>query len=128
MFWNHGLSDRIDVRLSDGLAALRADEVFDVIIANLPGRSADAQDLVEAAQWDSGLRTHRNFFSGVGGHLAPDGRIIMTKANYPEINDVLQMAEDRRLEVAVLAERPPESDDPRTYRVLEFRRRDSKGA
>ena len=84
----HGLQERIAVRLSDGLAMLTSNEVFDVIIANLPGRAADAKDHVEAAQWDTGFATHRAFFDKVGNHLSPNGQIIMTKANYPEINDV----------------------------------------
>lgn len=117
-----GVSGQMDVRLSDTLDGLQADEAFDVVIANLPGRAADAADDVESAQWDTGFRTHRRFFDQVGAHLAAGGHIIMTKANYPEINDVLAMAEGAGLAPHVVAERPPHDGDPRTYYALVFTR------
>lgn len=117
-----GVADRMQVRLSDGLGALTDDEVFDLVIANLPGRAVQAQDHVEGTQWDGGFRTHRRFFGGVGRHLAPGGRIVMTKANYPEINDLLAMAEEHDFSASVLSKRPSTPDDPRTYYALSFSR------
>lgn len=122
-----GLAERLDIRLSDGLAELRNDERFDLVIANLPGRAAPASDHVEAAQWDEGFATHRHFFAGIGAHLEPGGRIVMTKANYPEINDVLAIAERQGLLARVLAKQLPKDDDPRTYYVLEFVLPDEEG-
>ena len=123
----HEVSARMDVRLSDGLEALRPNEVFDVVIANLPGRAATASDHVEAAQWDTGFRTHCHFFERVCAHLAPAGYVIMTKANYPEINDALAMAEKNHLVSRVLAKRLQKGDDPRTYYVLSFTRDQERG-
>lgn len=123
----HGLSGRIDVRLSDGLAALQSAEVFDLVIANLPGRAAEARDLVESAQWDAGFRTHRRFLEGIGAHLAPAAEIVMTKANYPEINELLDLAERAGFQARVLATQGPEGDDPRTYYALALARTDATG-
>lgn len=117
-----GIADRMQVRLSDGLAALADDEMFDLVIANLPGRAMQARDHVEGAQWDGGFRTHRQFFAGVGRHLAPGGRIVMTKANYPEINVLLALAEENDFSASVMSRRSPTHDDPRTYYALSFLR------
>ncbi len=123
----HGLSDRMDVRLSDGLAALQSGEVFDLVIANLPGRSAEARDVVEGAQWDAGFRTHRRFLEGIGAHLSPAAEIVMTKANYPEINDLLRLAERAGFRARILATQGPEGNDPRTYYALAFSRMEATG-
>lgn len=122
-----GVADRMQIRLSDGLAALADDEMFDLVIANLPGRAVQAHDHVEGTQWDGGFRTHRRFFGDVGRHLAPGGRIVMTKANYPEINDLLAMAERHDFSASVLSTRPPTPDDPRTYYALSFSRNVASG-
>lgn len=118
-----GFQNQIDVRLSDGFASIDRSEKFDLIIANLPGRSAAARDVVEAAQWDSGFQTHKSFFSQAPAHLKPSGRILMTKANYPEINDVVSLAHEAGLSVSVMAAKQQKEPDPRTYYVLEFKTR-----
>lgn len=70
----HAMQDAIQVRLSDGFSAIAATEKFDVITANLPGRNETAGDVVEAAQWDSGFRTHKSFFAQAPAHLLPSGK------------------------------------------------------
>jgi len=44
----------------------------------------------------------------------------MTQANYPEIKDLLELAEENGFQPRVLTSRPLESDDPRTYYALAF--------
>lgn len=44
-----GLSDRIDVRLGDGLSTVRAEEVEDIVIAGMGGETIAA--ILEAASW-----------------------------------------------------------------------------
>lgn len=116
----HGLQDIVEARLSDGFSAVAASETFDLMIANLPGRNEAATDLVEAAQWDSGFETHKAFFAQAPAHLAPGGRILMTKANYPELNDVIELAEHNGFEANVLARTDPSDGEPRTYYALAF--------
>jgi release factor glutamine methyltransferase len=119
---NRGLQDAIQVRVSDGFAAIADTELFDLIVANLPGRNHDAADLVQAAQWESGFRTHKAFFAGAKHHLRPGGRIVMAKANYPELNNVVELAEQAGLATTVLAKKEPTGDDIRTYYALAFGR------
>ncbi len=116
----HGLSDQIDARTSDGLAALSTDERFDFVIANLPGRSLEAEDAVERAQWDGGYRVHKAFFTNIGTHLKDGGQILMAKANYPEINDLLAFTEDLGFFVKILDKELPSGGDPRTYYTFSF--------
>ena len=73
---------------------------------------------MQAAQWDTGFKTHRAFFRQAPRHLASGGKIVMTKANYPELNDVVTLAEAAGFAVEVLAEREPAGEDPRTYYAL----------
>lgn len=116
----HNLSSAIDARVSDGLAALSESEQFDFVIANLPGRSLEASDVVAGAQWDGGYRVHKAFFSSVATHLKVGGQILMAKANYPEINDLLAYTESLGFEAKILDKELPSSGDPRTYYTLSF--------
>jgi release factor glutamine methyltransferase len=116
------LEDAIQVRLSDGFSAIAVTEQFDLIVANLPGRNRAAADLVQAAQWDSGFRAHKALFAGAKHRLRPGGRIVMAKANYPELNSVVEMAEHAGFVTTVLASKEPTGDDIRTYHVLAFSR------
>ena len=110
----------VESRLSDGFSAVLPEERFDVIAANLPGRNQPAVDLVAAAQWDSGFRTHEAFFAEAPGHLKLGGQVIMVKANYPEIHQALGLAEAAGFTPRVLAEQAMPGKDPRTYYVLGF--------
>ncbi|WP_299967473.1 tRNA (adenine(22)-N(1))-methyltransferase TrmK [uncultured Roseobacter sp.] len=116
----HQLNGRLDIRLSDGLAALAPGERFDLVLANLPGWAAPASDHVEAAQWDTGFATNRAFFAKVRKYLSPNGHILMAKANYPGINDVPAMAEENGLMARIVAAQAPKEDDPRRYVILVF--------
>ena len=114
----HGLSARIEALQSDGFAAVAPAERFDLIIANLPGRNRVASDVVGASQWDTGFAAPRAFFAAAPGHLAPKGSIIMAKADFPELNEAVALAEEAGLKVTVPAEEGMQGEDPRTYRVL----------
>lgn len=116
----HGLSSQIDTRTSDGLAALSDGEQFDFVIANLPGRSLEAVDVVEGAQWDGGYRVHKAFFTDIGKYLKGDAQILMAKANYPEINDLLEFTGNLGFAVKVLDKEMPSDGDPRTYYTFSF--------
>ena len=110
----------VEARLSDGFEAVMPEERFDLIAANLPGRNQQAMDLVAAAQWDSGFKTHKAFFAAAPAHLKPGGRIVMAKANYPEINQAIALAEAVGFVTEVLAEEAMPGGDPRTYYALGF--------
>ena len=116
----HNLSAQIDARTSDGLAALLPGEQFDFVIANLPGRSLEAEDVVEGAQWDGGYRVHKAFFTNIGKHLKDCGQILMAKANYPEINDLLGFTDNLGFAVKILDKELPSDGDPRTYYTFSF--------
>ncbi len=116
----HGLEDRIDSRISDGLAALSEDDKFDYVIANLPGRALEAEDVVEGAQWDGEFRTHKSFFRNIAKHLKIGGHILMSKANYPEINDLLAFTEELNFQAVLLDKQVPTDGDPRTYYTFSF--------
>jgi len=116
----HGLVTQIDTRTSDGLTVLTDDEQFDFVIANLPGRSLEAIDVVEGAQWDGGYRVHKAFFTNIAKHLKDGAQILMAKANYPEINDLLAFTEDLGFTVKILDKEMPSDGDPRTYYTFAF--------
>lgn len=118
----HTLQEALEVRLSDGFSAIAASEKFDLIIANLPGRNETAEDVVAAAQWDTGFRTHESFFAQAPDHLKPGGKILMVKANYPELNDVVELADRHGFGATILAREDPAKGDPRTYYALAFSR------
>ena len=61
------LQSQIEVRLSDGFKCVDQHARFDLIVANLPGRSAKAIDAVEAAQWDTGFATHKHLYCEMWG-------------------------------------------------------------
>ncbi len=46
----------------------------------------------------------------------------MTKANYPELNDVIELAEHSGFGTTILAKQDPKDGDPRTYYALAFSR------
>jgi release factor glutamine methyltransferase len=116
----HGVSAIIETRVSDVFGGLGADERFDLIIANLPGRDKEAPDVAAAAQWDSGFETHKAFFAGARRHLKPGGRIFMCKANYPEVAAMLRLAEAAGFAVGVAGEKAMSGGDPRVYTVFLF--------
>jgi release factor glutamine methyltransferase len=114
----HGVEAVVEARVSNVFSALGAAEIFDVIVANLPARNKPAPDLVSAAQWDTGYQAHKTFFAGAQSHLQSGGKIFMVTANYPEVADLVKLAEQAGLEVALAGEQAMPDGDPRTYYAL----------
>src|SRR5437667_295946 len=101
-----------------------AGEVFDVVIANLPGRNKLAANDIATAQWDTEFKAHQLLFQQIGSRLSGRGRLYMVKANYPELNDAIHLACAHGLKPRIAARQKAPGDDPRTYYVLEFVRGD----
>ena len=113
-----GLEDRVDVRSGHVFASLAPSESFDLILANLPGRNKTASDDTSAAQWDTGFEAHKALFAGARAHLKPGGRIYMVKANYPDLHEMVGLAESEGYDVAIIARSALAPRDPRRYYVL----------
>ena len=86
-----------------------------MIIANLPGRNKAALDGAAAAQWDTGFEAHRAFFTGAARYLKPGGRIFMCKGNYPEVEDMLRLADQAGFVVEIIDQMAMGDGDPRIY-------------
>jgi methylase of polypeptide subunit release factors len=114
------LESRVTVRKGNVFDAVPTEAAFDVVIANLPGRNKVAANEVATAHWDTEFKAHHLLFQQVGNHLAPSGRLYMVKANYPELNDAIDLACAHGLKPRIAARQKAPGDDPRTYYVLEF--------
>ena len=117
---NHGVRDRIDVRLSDLFEQLLPSMRFDVITANLPFREKYAPDMVASAQWDTDFELHRRFFSQAANFLNPQGRLYMPQPNYPELYDTLNLAQSAGFKTKEIGKRQSNGNDPRDYYVFEM--------
>ena len=94
-----------DARVSDGLNALRAGEVFDIITFNPPYRDLPAPKMIEKTMWDQGLTVHTNFFSKVRNHLKPGGRIYFAQANFGNLDQVEILLTKHNWRATLLGER-----------------------
>ncbi|MBW2603366.1 MAG: methyltransferase [Deltaproteobacteria bacterium] len=117
---NHGISDHVDVQLSDLFEQLLPSMRFDVITANLPFRKKYAPDIVASAQWDTDFELHRRFFSQVSNFLNPQGRLYMPQPNYPELNETLNLAQSAGFKTKEIGSRLSDGIDPRDYYVFEM--------
>lgn len=113
-----GLGNRVDVRAGHVFSSVTPSESFDIILANLPGRNKAADDDTSAAQWDTEFRAHRALFAGARTHLRPGGTIYMVKANYPDLLEMVSLAETCGYEVAIIGQSVPLEGDPRRYYAL----------
>jgi len=113
-----GLGSRVDVRTGDAFSCVGSSESFDIILANLPGRNKTADNDTSAAQWDTEFRAHKALFAGARAHLRPGGTIYMVKANYPDLLEMVSLAEAGGYEVAIIGQSHPTENDPRRYYVL----------
>jgi len=119
----HGFSNIIDVRLSDLFDAIRNDEKFDVITANLPFRNRFASGLVEATQWDTGFDTNKRFFYGAGKYLKQNGRIYLAQANFGNLDDMQQLANKYGFDVKLIGQKSMLDPDPRIFYAFELTRK-----
>lgn len=109
----------IEARVSDCFSAVEPVQ-FDLIVANLPGRCEVAADVVQAAQWDTDFRAHRDLFNSAKQYLKPGGSIFMAKANYPELNTLMNLASTSGFTAQVLDRKDPSDNEIRTYYALSF--------
>jgi len=113
-----GLGNYVDVRAGHVFSSITPSESFDVILANLPGRNKAAGDDTSAAQWDTGFGAHKALFAGARSHLRLGGSIYMVKANYPDLLEMIRLAEAGGYHVSVIGQSVPAEGDPRKYYVL----------
>ena len=118
----HGFESIIDVRLSDMFDALRNDEEFDVITANLPFKNRTASDSAEATMWDTNLRIQKEFFAKVYKYLKLNGRIYITQSNYGAADEMKQLAVDSGFDVKLIGEKTMPNNDPRVFYAYELTR------
>ena len=114
------LDSRVTVLKGNVFEAVAAGHVFDVVIANLPGRNKLAANDAATAQWDTEFKAHQLLFQEIRNRLSAAGRLYMVKANYPELNDAIHLACAHGLRPRIAARQKAPGDDPRTYYVLEF--------
>ena len=120
-----GFAGRIEVRTGHVFSSIAPSESFDIIIANLPGRNRAAIDDTSAAQWDTDFRAHRALFEGARTYLRPGGVIYMVKANYPDLLEMVNLAETYGYKVTVIGRSEPEEGNPRRYYALSLSGPDS---
>ncbi len=86
---NH-VEDIVDVRESDLFSAVKTDERFDIIIANLPITDYPVSGIVESALYDPDYELHKRFFEKAKEFLTPTGSIIMTHINFHGNEDFVE--------------------------------------
>lgn len=116
-----GLTDVIKSYVSDGFEATPPNLKFDIIAANLPGRNLTATNYVEVAHWDTDFKAHRTLFSEAKNRLSECGEVVIAKANYPEINDVVEISRSNGFEISIVDVEAPLRDNPRRSYILSFK-------
>ncbi|MBU1930910.1 tRNA (adenine(22)-N(1))-methyltransferase TrmK [Candidatus Micrarchaeota archaeon] len=119
----HGFSDRIEVRKSDLFEAIKENEKFDVITANLPFRNKVATDFVEATVWDTRLRVNKTFFKQVGKYLNSSGRIYLSNANFGSVREMKRLAGFHGFKVKKIGQKKMPGGDPRIFFAFELTRK-----
>jgi release factor glutamine methyltransferase len=116
-----GVGDRVEVRIGDGLSTLKADEVFDLVIASPPLLPGEPAGLLEKAVFDPGLQATLDFIAAVPTRIAPHGRALMTLSDvFGRIgHDIFDLAARHGLQARSIAERDA---DYEVYCVYELRR------
>ncbi len=87
----HGFDKVIEIKHSNLFENVKQ-EKFDVITANLPFRNRSAHDVVARSQWDTDLKTNKQFFKRVGKYLKPNGRIYFAQANFGAVKEIKMLA------------------------------------
>lgn len=83
----NGVEDKAIILQSDLFSALKSNDEFDVVIANLPITDFPNEGIVESSLYDPDYRIHKRFFAEVGSHLTEQGIIIMTHINFKGSSD-----------------------------------------
>lgn len=110
-----GLGNCVNVRAGHVFSSITQSETFDIILANLPGRNKAALDDTSAAQWDTEYRAHRALFAEARTHLRPGGAIYMVQANYPDLLEMVGLAETCGYKVAIIGQSRLEGDFRKYY-------------
>lgn len=92
-------------RVSNGLNALKSNEIFDVVTFNPPYRNLPAPKMIEKTMWDEDFAVHRNFFANIRYHLKPSGRIYFAQANFGDLDQVEALLTKYRWNTTLLGER-----------------------
>ncbi|MCB0346561.1 MAG: methyltransferase [Bdellovibrionales bacterium] len=116
----HSFSDRIEARESDLFSAVARHEKFDVVVANLPFRNKEADDMPSRSIWDTHFMTHRRFFSGVRNVLLPHGRIYMVHSSFGDLERFAALASRAGFHCALLDTHEIPGAESRTYYVFEL--------
>jgi release factor glutamine methyltransferase len=126
--WRHGVTDAVDVRVSDIFSAVTRDEEFDKIYWNVPFAFRPAGiplTLLEEAVFDPGYRKNREFLRTGAHHLSAGGEILMgVSETLGDLPAILRTADRAGFTVAEIA-RSPEvgTADPTLLQLLSLRRR-----
>lgn len=72
----NNLNDRIETRISKSFKDIKANEIFDVVIANLPYENAKVDSLIEFAVYDPNFQMRDNLFKNIKKHFSKKGRIF----------------------------------------------------
>ncbi|MBF0622909.1 MAG: tRNA (adenine(22)-N(1))-methyltransferase TrmK [Magnetococcales bacterium] len=122
----NGLSDRVSVYLSDGLADIPSHEKWDVVVGNPPQYAQSGArekrigkaikfELHERIWLDEDWHIHRDLYSGVGKHLMKGANIAIMEARLgSDENDFIELIRDGGLEYVA---RLPCKGDRRFYYV-----------
>ena len=85
----NGLEGKVFVYQSEGLKDVPASEIWNLVVGNLPHyNGSEAQYKEHMKDWDPEWRIHKELYSNVSAHLAPDGSVMTvedTNASKPEM-------------------------------------------
>ncbi len=118
----HGVADKIDIRLSDIFEAIGKEEKFDVITANLPFHNKKAVDIVEASMYDTNFQSNRRFLHGASKHLTTNGRIYMWQSNFGALEEMKMLATENGFQVKKIGENKMPAPDPRIFYLFELKK------
>ncbi len=83
----NNVSDKVRVFESDLFSQISDQNVFDVIIANLPITDFPIEGIVEATLYDPDYKIHKQFLTDAPRYLKKGGVIIMTHINFKGDHD-----------------------------------------
>jgi len=118
----YGVSDKVDVRLSDVYSALEEKETFDIITGNLPFYKHQANDLAEKTTWDQDLNVHKGFFRGAESRLRKNGKVYLVQSNLGPLEQIFEIARQSGFQERCVGEITTQNP-PRTFYAFEFTRK-----
>jgi tRNA1(Val) A37 N6-methylase TrmN6 len=118
---DNGLTDRVQIYLSDNLAGIPSNERFDLVVSNPPHFAEDfARDFARGDRraHDPGWRIHRDFFNNIGRFLNPGGMIVLQENNQGSMADTFRaMIQEAGLRVVFVDGERPREVDPVYYYI-----------